>query len=500
MKRTCTIRIQDEVNCVITNLHPDHVAYLYEEFSRYAPNYYFNPKYKLGQWDGQIRYFHKTGKTYVNLLDDIVPKLIGLEYTPTIDDQRSGKIVEPDLIDQDFFSHIIDPKSNEPWLMRPYQVDMVNALIKSCGGIGIAGTGSGKTSMCAALAKSFEQAGNIRSIIIVPDKNLTSQTHREYSFFGLDVGEYSGERKDLNHQHLVSTWQSLQNNPTVLQDFDMVINDECHGAKGQVLQKLLVDHGSHIKYRFGVTGTLPKAETDAMSVKIALGHVQYTIPAHQLINQGYLANVHIDILQLETDLEKQYEEELKEPSYEGKPPTYRQFKDNYFPDWPSEKAFLQSEKQRLEWIADYIETKRDNKKGNVLCLVNGVNFGKKMASQIEDAYFVHGKDKTQARQEIYQLFNDQDNIVVIATVNIASTGLDIPRVFHLMYIDVGKSFIRTIQSIGRGLRKAHDKESVHVSDICSDLKYSRRHLNERIKYYKEACYPHKKHTIDYTKV
>lgn len=495
--RSCSIHLQDEVNCTITGLHPDHVAYLYEHYARFAPNYYFNPKFKLGQWDGRIRYFHKTGKTYINLLDEIVPKLKGLKYNVNLDDQRQTTPIIPELVDKDIFNHITEPESQTQWEMRPYQVELINALITAGGGVGIAGTGSGKTSCCAALAKMYENVGNIRTLIIVPDKNLTDQTHAEYAFFGIDVGQYSGEKKDTGHKHIVSTWQALKNNPTMLHDFGMVIVDECHGLRGNVLQDLLINHGKHIMYRFGVTGTLPKAETDAMAVKIAVGPVRYTIPAHELIEQGYLATLHIDVVQLETDLRSQYQEHLQELDQSEQQPTYKQFKQHYFPDWTSEKSFLQADTKRQEWIAEYIEMKRDQNKGNVLCLVNGVRFGKKLSKMIEGAHFIYGQDKMAARKKIYDLFNDNDNIVVIATVNIASTGLNIRRIFNLMYIDVGRSFIRTIQTIGRGLRKAHDKDSVHVSDICSDLKYSKRHLTERIGFYKEAQYPHKKHIIDY---
>ena len=147
---------------------------------------------------------------------------------------------------------------------------------------------------------------------------------------------------------------------------------------------------------------------------------------------------------------------------------------------------------------DVHEAKRDMGKGNVFCLVDGINFGKKLAKLIPDAVFVYGKDKKTARKQIYDLFRDNDNLVIIATVNIASTGLDIARIFNLMFIDVGKSFIRVIQTIGRGLRKAPDKDHVDVTDICTDLKYGKKHVRERIKYYNEALYPHKKRKIDYT--
>ena len=498
-KRTCTIKILDEVNCVFVGLHQDHVGYFYEEHAVSAPNYYFNPKFKLGTWDGKIRYFHKTGKTYVNLLEEIIPKVVGLGYKVRVQDSRKSMSVFPEAIDRDFFAKrgVNDSEIDGLWEMRPYQVDMVNALLQAGGGVGIAGTGAGKTSICAALALTYEEAAGFRSIIIVPDKNLTDQTRREYAFFKVDVGEYSGERKDLQHKHIVSTWQSLQNNPKIIQSFDMIIVDEAHGLKGNVLTKLLNEYGKHIPYRFGVTGTLPKEQTDALSVKVAVGQVQYSVPAHELIDQGYLAKLHIDIMQLEVDFKKQYQEYLEETDDEKKL-TYIQFKDSYFPDWTAEKSYLQTEKQRLQWIAHYIELKRDMGKGNVLCLVNGIRFGKKLAEHIEDAVFLYGQDKMKVRREIYEKFKENDNLVVIATVNIAGTGLDIKRIFNLMFIDVGKSFIRTIQTIGRGLRKAHDKDFVHVTDICSDLKYSKRHLRERIKFYKEAKYPHKKRVVDYS--
>ncbi len=274
-----------------------------------------------------------------------------------------------------------------------------------------------------------------------------------------------------------------------------IVVSNCHGIKGNVLTNLLNEHGKHISHRFGCTGTLPKEETDAMAVRIAIGDVRYNIPAHQLIAQGYLAKLQIEILQLEEDLTTPYQQFCRENPTEKV--TYIQFVDSYFPDYDAEKSYLQKKQERLEWMASYIEAKRDLKKGNVLCLVDGVAFGKKLTKLIPDAIFVYGKDKKKARKEIYDLFKDKDDLIVLATVQIASTGLDIPRIFNMMAIDVGKSFIRVIQSIGRGLRKAHDKESVNFTDICSNLKYGKKHIRERKKMYKEALYPFKEYKVNY---
>ena len=498
--KKCKIRILDEVNCLVVGLHPDHVGYFYEEFGRKAPKVHFNPLFSIGQWDGFIRYFHKTGKTYVYLLDEIIPRIIALGYKIAIEDTRVSDSIDTTPIDEDHFSHIEDPETGEPWKMRPYQIECINKLMANGGGVGIAGTGAGKTAMCAALADSYEKAGDIRTVIIVPQKSLNEQTRDEYAMFGLDVGEYSGDRKDMNHKHIVTTWQALQRNGKLLNDFGMVIVDECQGLKGKVLTELLTEFGKNIPYRFGVTGTLPKEETDAMAIRIAVGEVQFSITASELIKQGYLAKLHIDILQLEVDLKDAYEsfkEEWKPKNKLDKVPTYRKFKDSYFAEWADEKRFMQTEKERVEWIAEYLIAKRDFGRGNVFCLVDGIRFGQKLQKLIPNSFFVHGKDRTKARREVYDLFKENDDLIVIATVHIAGVGLNIKRIFSLVFIDMGRSFIRVIQTIGRGLRKAPDKDFVSVTDICSDLKHSRSQVRDRIKFYKEAEYPHKKRTITY---
>ncbi len=499
MSLTCKILILDEVNCVCLGLLKDHYAYFYEKYGIYTEGYFFHPKYELGQWDGKIRYFKKTGKTYITLLDEIVPSIVDLGYDISLEDRRSTFPVEPKLIDENYFQHILDPKTNKTWQVRDYQIELVNELLTNGNGIGIAGTGAGKTSMCVALALAYERAGNLRSIIIVPDTTLTDQTKESYEYFGLDVGEFTGSTKDLDHQHVVATWQTLKNLPQVITEFQMIIVDECHGLRGAVLSELLNNYGKNIPYRFGVTGTLPDNESDATAVKIAVGKVRYEIPAHELIAAGHLSTVNINITQLTVDLKHAYDDFLL--SVQDDPElssiTYTKFKNSYFPDFTSEKRFLHSQESRLDWIARDLINKATLGQGNVLCLVNGIPFGKKLAAKIPGAVFLHGADDKDTRKEMYNQFADHDDLIVIATVNIAGTGLDITRIFNLVLVDIGKSFIRVIQAIGRGLRKGYDKNHIEVSDICGDLKYSKRHLAKRIKIYREAKYPFEQKKVAY---
>lgn len=495
--RTVKIKIISEVKVKLIGLHGDHLQQLYDRYGILTANYFHTPKYKLGQWDGKIRFFTKSGDTYLYLLEEILPYLKNVGYTIQIEDTRGTTAYQPDDINDQIFAHVLHPDTGEPVILRDYQVDGVNSLIQPGYGVCVAGTGAGKTFMCAALVTAYDSLVN-KSITIVPDQTLIRQTKRDYKLCGLDTGEYSGNEKTLQHKHIVSTWQALQHSPDIIRLFDMVIVDECHGLRGNVLQKMITDQAGSIPYRFGFTGTIPKDPIEKMAVHLSVGPERYSIPAHELIDRKVLSSLQIDILQLEEDLHEEYATWCQEECF-GKPPTYSIFKDEYFGDFSAEKSYIQRKQSRIDWISDFLKAKADQKKGNVLCLVDNISFGRKIAANIEGAIFVNGQDvkNPKKRQEVYDMFATHDNLIVIATVHIAGTGLSINRIFNLVSVDVGKSFIRVIQAIGRGLRKGHDKDHVSYTDICSDLKYGKKHLAERIKFYKEAKYKYDKYVKQY---
>lgn len=225
MKLT-TLRLTDEVNCRFIGMEKDDVKSLHEEFAVLTPNFYFTPAYRLGKWDGKIKFFSLRGTTYIHLLEKIVPRVRKLGYKIKILDGRKGLQTTPEPIDKNYYSQIPDVHTGNPTIFRDYQVEIVNTLIKEGNGIAVAATASGKT-LCAAALCDLYGKHNLRTLTIVPDKNLIVQTRGVYLHYQLDVGEYSGERKDLSHTHIVSTWQSLQNNPAIMKLFQVVIVDEC---------------------------------------------------------------------------------------------------------------------------------------------------------------------------------------------------------------------------------------------------------------------------------
>jgi len=131
--------------------------------------------------------------------------------------------------------------------------------------------------------------------------------------------------------------------------------------------------------------------------------------------------------------------------------------------------------------------------GNTLVLVDRVAAGKSLVELLQalgvDAVFVSGGTKLSDRKEEYDEIATSTGKVIVATYGVASVGINLPRIFNLVLIEPGKSFVRVIQSIGRGIRKALDKDFVQIHDFTSSCKFSKRHLTARKAFYREANYP-----------
>lgn len=353
------------------------------------------------------------------------------------------------------------------------------------------------TYVMAAICDLYNKNYGLKTLCIVPTVDLVSQAKDDFKRVGLDVGEYSGSEKDINHPHVISTWQALINNYDIIKMFNVLIVDEAHEATGPSLQKILNEYGANIIVRLGLTGTLPKNEADLQTIKVLLGPKRYNVEAKHLMEIGWLAQLHIRIYQLQENLMPEWKElEIKNPEAYEKT-NYKNFKEEAFPDYFSEISYLNTKEIRNNFILRLVESIRDNEKSNTLILVNNKNIGIRLSEIIPNAIFIHGGDNKDIRKDVYESFEDKNDICLIATYKLASRGINIKRIFNLIIVDAGKGFTKVIQSIGRALRKAHDKDAVMVYDICSDLKYSKKHLKARQGFYKEKNYNYSKKLIDY---
>jgi superfamily II DNA or RNA helicase len=477
----CTIELRDEVNCKLIGLSTATARKLVNKYSFILPHAYYTPAFKLGRWDGKVSYFTQGGLTFINLLEEIVPILIADGYAVEIDDLRITPSYQLNQIADDYFSHKVWPKGHrfagEPIVLRDYQLEAVNLFLADPQSVQVIGTGGGKTLITAALSAVIEEHG--RTIVIVPSKSLVIQTEEDYINLGLDVGVYFGERKELNKTHTICTWQSLSQidkafrggkSTMGLHHFAAgvvaIIVDECHGSSAAELKRLLSGAFANVGIRIGFTGTLPELAADRMSVACMVGPAIGGIAASELQDRGVLSDCFIHVQQL--------------------------MDDRPFTNYQTETAYLTGDEARLRYLTTYFQSV--GKGQNTLILVGKIKTGKMLVEMFDDpdhVVFVSGEMDTDSRKDEYSKIADADGLTIIATYGVAAVGIDIARLHNVILFEPGKSFVRVIQSIGRGLRKANDKDFVNIYDITSNCKFSKRHLTQRKKFYNDANYKYK---------
>ena len=490
---SCKVIIKDEVNVKIENLDLDTRKALVKKFKYEDPTARYRPSYKLGRWDGSVSFFGLGGTTYLSMLGQVLEELENKNYYIEVEDLRTSPALEFEKVTEEYWGDLCWPDGHRfaghPIRLRDDQVEVVNKFLENPQCIQEIATGFGKTITTATLAKICEKYG--RTITIVPNKSLVEQTEEDFLNCRLDVGVYYGDRKDLGKTHTICTWQSLNimdkknvddNDLMSLAEFldgvNCVMVDEVHMAKADVLKKLLTQHTANAPIRWGLTGTIPKADIDFQNIRAALGEVVHQVKAHELQEKGVLSTCHVNIVQTA---------EWKE-----------------FGSYAEELKYLVTNKERVEFLAKMIESIADS--GNTLVLVDRIECGKMLQVYLSDLFsllsdkpevaFISGAVKTKDRKEEYDEVKTATNKIIIATYGVAAVGINIPRIFNMVLIEPGKSFVRVIQSIGRGIRKADDKDFVQIWDFTASTKYAKRHLTERKKYYKDAKYPF---TIDKVK-
>lgn len=481
----CVLEIRDEVNVRFTGLDVKARRKISDACKYFLPHAYHMPAYKLGRWDGCVRYCDIGGRTYFHLLDKLVPIITDEGYEIEIKDHRKPWDFKFDPVTQTSYDHVAWPKKHpaegQPVILRDYQVDIINRFLENTQCLQEIATGAGKTLITAVLSHKCEPYG--RTIVIVPNKDLVVQTEKDYKNLGLDVGVLYGDRKEYDKTHTICTWQSLSilekksknyeaDFPIdeFLEDVACIMVDEVHKAKADVLRNLLSGVFAHVPVRWGLTGTIPKEEYDAVGCTCSLGPVIGKMSSKELQDAGVLADLDINVLQLQDGMIQ-------------------------FGNYAQELKWLVTDEKRLKEISEIIKGVAVN--GNTLVLIDRIATGERLEELNSDWVFVSGSMKQQDRQDNYDDVSEMDNKVIVATYGVAAVGINIPRIFNLVMLEPGKSFVRVIQSIGRGIRKASDKDYLNVLDVTSNLKYSKRHLTKRKQFYKEQGFRFQVTKVEY---
>ena len=448
-------------------------------FTENAPKFWFSPKYKMGIWDGKIRFFNKaTGLLPFGLIGKLMVCLQRYDIQASISPQLKKEIQNFENIPK-FEELAFKGVDHNVYEKRDYQINGALEALKHKRGVLEHATGAGKTLTIFLIINyllNLQKLSNIKIVIVVPTKGLIKQFYSDFVDYGMNpdlMGVYYGDVKDCSKTITIGTWQSLHKNKKFLRSVTCFFGDEAHGDKAVVVKEL-TENCVKADLRIGCTGSLPDEPCDRVTIEGVFGPVIDTIKSTKLIHEDkVLSEILIKHIQL---------------FYPKKITSYLRGK-----DYKTEKKILQAYPKRKHIVKKIIEK---NAKGeNMLLLFDEKAFGKSylefLRLEFPDKifYYVDGDIDVDTREEIRLKANEQSDVIILASLGTFSTGINLPKIHYIIFLWAGKSSIRVKQSIGRGLRKHHTKGKLILYDIADQLKYSKKHAIERLKIYMREQFP-----------
>jgi superfamily II DNA or RNA helicase len=448
-----------------------------ERFTFEVPGAKFMPSYRSKVWDGKVRLFNSRNYSmYAGLAHNLRSFLENEGYEVTVDDDLISEDGVSLLEIQDFIKDLKLPV--EP---RDYQIRALALAIRMKRAVLISPTASGKSMVAYLISQWFGG----KTLIVVPTVSLVIQMvkdFQDYGYIGPIHGIRGGQEKVASDGVTVSTWQSVyEMGEEFFSQFDTVIGDEAHLFKAKSLIGIMTKMPT-TKYRFGMTGTLDGAEVNELVLEGLFGKVERLVKTKDLMDAGHVADLAIKVLVLK------HEQALsREASYQD------------------EIDRIVSSDARNRFIRNLALSLKGNtlilyslveKHGEVLYdMINAKANGKNIS-------FVHGGTEAEDRDNIRTLAETGDDNIIVASYGTFSTGINIRNLHNVIFASPTKSRVRTLQSIGRGLRKGDTKDSCTLFDIADDMStktsrnYTLNHLIERIKMYNQEGFKYEMHTIN----
>jgi superfamily II DNA or RNA helicase len=457
-------------------------------FTFTVPNFQYTPAFKKRLWDGKIRLFNLYTQTiYAGLADLVIKFAKDRGYT------WEQALTEYNTPTQEEIKQFVDGLTITAGgkQVRPYdyQVEAVQHALNRSRALLVSPTGSGKSLMIYLLCRwILDRHSTGKILIVVPTTSLVAQMladFRDYSkqdSWKADRNIHtvmSGKDKTSTKRIIISTWQSIYNQPKqYYDDFIGVFGDECHLFKAKSLNSIM-SNAKQTVYRIGTTGTLDGTQTHKLVIEGLFGPTYHTTTTKKLIDQDLLSSISIDCLQLQYSPEDiqitkkmQYVDEIR---------------------------WVVGNTRRNQFIKNLC----NKLTGNTLVLFNFVELqGKPLYKLIQDSsdkpvYFIHGATEVDEREQIRKVMDKGTDATLIASYGTCSTGINIRNIHNIVFASPSKSIIRVLQSIGRGLRKSDTKEQMKLIDIADDLRYKKyinhgmNHLHARLKIYTNEGFPYK---------
>lgn len=468
------LSLKNNKECTISNLPTEDIYNLSDHFSYMPKGYQFTPSFKDGFWDGKIRLISPTKKTYpTGLTLDIKGYLENeFQYKVEIDSELTNLLAEKADLDSlvnfikkfKFFSKRQEIFPREDQLQAFYRAVQYNRAVNICP------TSFGK-SLCIFMQILYYKSLGLTSIIIVPTVALVHQMANDFIDYCTDESGNIHNLPTIYKIHagissegsngfdvVVTTWQSLiKTHKSFINSFGAIILDECHKAQAKSV-KTILNNAVDVDKRTGWTGSLEESSLHKLEATGIIGQSKLITTTKELMDSKIVANLEIEVCRLIY-------------KGEGKFAIYNSM------DYNTEMRFLGLCRQRLSFLA----TKALSMNKSGLILFRTIESGERLFEKIRECnsektvYLIYGghvqKNDTKYKsiEEVKRGMEDESDAIFICSLGVFSTGISVKNIHWILFSSPFKSFIWTIQSIGRGLRISDTKLSVRLIDIVDDF-------------------------------
>jgi superfamily II DNA or RNA helicase len=458
-----------------------------EEFTFDVPGAKFSPKYKMKVWDGKISLLNLSNRLmYMGLISLLIDFCKTRDYHLTLASNMffKNKVHSQEVID--FVDSLKIHSNGEPLTIRPYQYAAIYAGILNKRRTLLSPTSSGKSLIIYCIIQWILQIEKGTVLLLVPTVGLVGQMYSDFQdyyngdFVCQTISE--GASKKVEDNIVISTWQSVFNQDAKwFNQFDGIIVDEVHTAQANSIRGIM-ENATDVHYRIGLTGTLNGSKTHELVITGLFGKISKIATTTELIEQGHVSPIEIKCLVMEYQ-NKDEQKLIKGADYQG------------------EISYICTHEKRTNFIAKLAL----NTKGNTLILFNYLNHGEAIYNKIIESasdgrkvFLINGEVTGDERNDIRAIVEKEEDAIIVASYGTTSTGTNIKRIHTIIAASPTKSVIRLLQSIGRGLRLADDKDKFVWLDIVDDFSggtkkknFAFLHFVERLKIYVEQGFKYK---------
>lgn len=325
----------------------------------------------------------------------------------------------------------------------------------------ISATGTGKTYASAFAMRDQKQK---RVLFLIHREQIARaalESYRRVLGSGYTYGIVSGNEKDYDADYIFATVQTMSKADVLAHfeknAFQTIIIDEVHHAAADSYKKIM-DYFNP-QFLLGMTATPER--TDGYDIYSDFDHnIAYEIRLQQALEENLLCPFHYFGV---TDIEingrisndGQCERQLALEDFQ----------------------YLTSE-ERVNYILEKAELYgySGNRVKGVIFVSRkdvGIELSSKMNARGKRTVFLSGDDSQNKREDcIERLVSDDkpksEMLDYIITVDIFNEGVDIPEINQVIMMRPTQSPIIFVQQLGRGLRKAKDKEYVVIIDFIGN--------------------------------